>query len=710
MRYRSSYRSFRGAVVRALPQFLGVVALVSIMVICGTARASTDTGKSQTPSVVHNTGSGSCASARTSGTNLQLVPAICVNPNALCRPGATGCGTIPTTAKVQLWVNATGQETYVQIVFVVETSIFDGVYMPGGEIPADVGTGGCDLSRYPCAESNGVPFFLNNIGRITSDITEKSVGSPSSSRVTFSMVDYIATDQGSSLNPTGTCAEGTPGNDDCDSPVYNVDVSTFMPAAQFATSVTNMLNKGALFSGQYNAPGTTSGWEMFDSDFADNYLDGSMITALYGAMSGSGLGWVQNATTDHVAILMGSTAPRDPNYLVNYDITDTMGGSLPWQKAGPSSGCEPAFTYASGNALPACETLKDIVNLAKADNVVIDVINLADGMTELGAGDYINTGYQATKDVTSVLSAGCYLATQTGGTWNGPTPVESGISFGCPAAETGSGGGNLTNTTIAPGSNTAPPIAWSSNPSLGGALISVRVPIINVAAYNTNRNTFQFIPTPGFTMGPGTVSFSCINNGTDISTLCAGAFNTTVGTGMGWGWPYSRMYLGDVWSATFQISVSASLPASELNVPIPVDYCLMASYATCASPSSAWYTDVIYTNYAFQNTNESFPPAPVVVTAENLVPPPPPPPGMPVLNPVGVSNPLGVNIPITNPLSQPLTMASPQPTLVGNMLSSPIAQAAVSPALVGVFSLLGVAQKITQRRKVAMRMASKKGE
>ena len=44
-----------------------------------------------------------------------------------------------------------------------------------------------------------------------------------------------------------------------------------------------------------------------DSDFSDNILHSSVITALYGTIIGSGLDWSPH--THHVIVWMGSTAP-----------------------------------------------------------------------------------------------------------------------------------------------------------------------------------------------------------------------------------------------------------------------------------------------------------------------------------------------------------------------------------------------------------------
>lgn len=76
---------------------------------------------------------------------------------------------------------------------------------------------------------------------------------------------------------------------------------------------------------------------------------------------------------------------------------------------------------------------------------------------------------------------------------------------------------------------------------------------------------------------------------------------------------------------------------------------------------------------------------------------------MPVINPIGVQNPLGVNVPVGNPLSNPVVTSVTQPTLVGNIVATPVAQGLTSAGFVGVFASMGIASKVKQRKMIGMR-------
>lgn len=503
-----------------------------------------------------------------------------------------------------MWVNATGNSSFspwIQVVFVTETTVYDGAYDPS---VSDYGNGvnGPDPCGGPCAESDGVPFITHNIAQIAQGITQKNVGVASSSHVTFSMVDYFST-----LGAD---------HDDGDGSEYNVDVSTFEPASTFATTVTSMASGNTLFGSNWVSAKSVYG----DADFSDNFLSSSMITALYGALHGSGLTWVNNASTYHVVVWVGSTLPRDSAYQGNWCVTynDYAGACQD-----PTSTTEPAYTYASGLTSPAGETLANIAALAQQEHVIIDTIDLPDGMTLLGSKDYVNTGTAAQGNVNAILKAGCYLAQQTGGSWEGPTPTNTGTGFTCSAAPAGSGGaGNLTNTfrTSANGN-----WLWADNPSLAWALTNINFPATHtnysVIAY-TSEESFQYTPTPGFSIDSKGMVYSCTNNGTDISKLCAKSWNASIGQGgWGWGWPLTAFYPDDIWSVSFQVNVSNAFPTAKLNSSIPIDSCLNTTQWTgCGGPQGTLYTEVKYTNYTKSATNQSFPPAYVDVVSNGQVP------------------------------------------------------------------------------------------
>ena len=548
-----------------------------------------------------------CNSLQPTSPQPVLMPAICVSPATLCQPGTLPCSSLPAQAHVRLWVNASTNSSvlpWVQVVFVTETTLYDGVYDPS---TGDYGSGqnGADPCKGPCEESDGVPFLINNIANIAQGISQKNTGSGSSSHVTFSMVDYF-----SNYDPS---SPGADDHDDGDGSAYNVDVSTFEPATQFASTVTTMAqsNPSTLFGGGCPSQGWNYNTKVYcDSDFSDNFLSSSMITALYGALHGSGLGWMNNASTYHVIVWMGSTLPKDPSYK-GYWCTTYNDAASACPDATRTS--EPAYSYGNGLTSPAGLTLSNITALAKQEHVIIDAIDLPDGMDELASRDLVNTTATTTYsqvDVKDVLSAGCYLAQQTGGSWEGPTPGRSGIGFTCAAAPSGSNGaGNLTNT-FRTSSNIND--GWTNNPSLAWALTNINFPPFKFS-YNVSgqmkEGSFLFIPAENFSMGPGGFAYSCWHNGLNIAAACQGAWSHSIGRGHGWSWPLADMYPGDIWSVEFNVSVDPDFPASEVNTSIPIDLCLNSTqWSGCAGTGGPPYSTVTYTNYSGNLVQQSFPP------------------------------------------------------------------------------------------------------
>jgi fructose-specific component phosphotransferase system IIB-like protein len=486
------------------------------------------------------------------------------------------------------------------VVFVLETTLYDGVYdSTTGDYGQSGGANGADACSGPCAESDGVPFFINNVARITQAITEKNTvpGVASSSQVTFALVDYFS-------NNDPSCGSSCDDHDDGDGSMYNVDVSAFSAAATFSTSVTTMSTTGTLFGDMWES----STMIYSDSDYSDNFLDSSMIVALYGALHGTGLGWVSNASTYHVIVWIGSTLPEDPAYQGDWCVTHNDQAKA---CKDPTLAAEPAYTYGTGLTSPTDETLANITTLARSENVMIDTIDLPDGMTELNAKDYVNpTGTEAQLDVNNILSAGCFLAQQTGGDWEGPSPASSGVGFTCSAAPPGSGGaGNLTDTFRG---FTTPDDAWSANPSLAWALTNIDFPSLASTTNATAQlppGAFIFIPAAGFDIGPGKVIYQCSSNGTDISSACAAAWSAPVLNGMAWDFPLNNMYPGDVWSVSFNVSVAPSFPPSLLNQSVPLDLCENTSlWSGCTGGSGSTATSIHYVNYLGTPVVQSFPP------------------------------------------------------------------------------------------------------
>lgn len=557
-----------------------------------------------------------CNSLKPTTPQPVLLPAVCVSPTTLCQPGTLPCSSLPAQAQVHLWVNASTNTSvlpWVQVVFVVETTLYDGVYDPStGDYGS--GTNGADPCNGPCEESDGVPFIINNIGQIAQGISQKNTGTTSSNHVTFSMVDYF-----SNYDPSDPGADD---HDDGDGSEYNVDVSTFEPATTFASTVTTMAtaNPSTLFGGGCPGQGWNSATHLYcDSDFSDNFLSSSMITALYGALHGSGLGWVNNASTYHVVVWVGSTLPKDPSYKGYWCATyNDAANSCP----DPTTTTEPSYKFSSGLTSPAGLTLANITALAQQEHVIIDAIDLPDGMDELASKDLVNSTAKTTyaqADVKDVLSAGCYLAQQTGGSWEGPTPKNSGIGFTCAAAPSGSGGaGNLTNTFRTSSNGN---YAWANNPSLAWALTNINFPPFKFS-YNVTgtmrEGSFLFIPAENFSMGPGGFRYSCWHNGLNISSACQGAWSHSIGRGHGWSWPLADMYPGDIWSVVFNVSVNSNFPAALVNVSTPIDLCLNSTqWSGCAGTGGPPYSTVTYNNFTGAMVQQSFPPASVTIAPYN---------------------------------------------------------------------------------------------
>ena len=576
----------------------------------GLGSLTTPYGSFMTPSTGCTTG--------INGTCPHLTPSVSAFPSTICRSGSAGCGAIPYDTKVTLTVNATGDTLSsppnVQVVFVVETTLFDGVYDP---LAGEPGLSSCSG---PCAESNGVPFFVANAGQIATDIATHFGASLSSctpggqNSVCFAMVDYFST--------TGA------DHDDGDGSEYHPDVTTFVPANQFQGAVASSFQSFVL----------GGGWVYGDSDFSDNILSSSSITGVYGAERGSGLAW--NANADHVIVWMGSTVPRDPNYVSSYAPTDSNFNS------GNSASCEPPYFGGQPNCYGWAEPTNSIAAYAKANNIVIDTIDLPDGMTELNAGDYLSTGTAAQADVKNILQAGCDMAVATGGSWEGPQ------GFPCSAAATGTGQGNLTCVSGAScesrGAEYNPARAWGTNPGLGWALTNINFPSIssNVTAKGTTGETFNFIPAPYFQIDPGNPNYKAVCSTAPTSpplpvpcsSLPQWSNVGSLGTGVGWAWPDNTMYLGDKWSVSFNVIATAAFPTSMLKIATPIDACVGAptnpwsGLCKTIAPGSgpAAYSSLEYTTYAGTTLTpaQSFPPA--FVTVVNPYIPPPPPPSHPL--------------------------------------------------------------------------------
>ena len=585
------------------------------------------------------------------------------NPSAICVDLTTSCPAGVGESRVTLTATAPPASYIswpaVQIVFVIETTLYDGVYDPtAGDYGFDQCAHDAGSAGPACEESNGVPWFVNNAQLVANLIQSANPHTT----VSFALVDYFAT-----LDV----------QDDGDGMEYHVDIPQFVPASQF----------GADVSASFGSQVLESGYRYSDSDFSDNILHSSSITALYGAIIGSGLDWSNN--THHVVVWMGSTAPRDPAYVQDYCVSPsskyqpgTASGGLPCF----SSSCEPSYAFGSVSS-PQCEGWVNSQNGNASDSIAglahtapactssiggvctIDTIDLwstptdpnspgwpaADNTPALQGGP---NGPMVDQNVERVLLAGCSLAAATGGTWNGPS------FFQCPNGQAGS----LQPSFLGPFGT--PNLA---NPSLAAALREVGFgpvssDVVAVGTWNQHP-LFQFVPFGNIQVLPGqeaqfrtecvlpdgSPSPNCPVNPTVRSVSIGPGRNTTV---YGWNWSAYQyqnvMVAGDTWVASFWVMADGPPYGS-----VPVDACsttycsLAGSHAIDGFETSATYLPVTNVSFVVQ----SFPlavidvQAPPALTLAPTLPPPalvPPPipiaPGLPAPIPtlLGVGAQVGV--------------------------------------------------------------------
>ncbi|HLM91092.1 MAG TPA: hypothetical protein VK424_03450 [Thermoplasmata archaeon] len=575
-------------------------------------------------------------------------------PNSICALQETSCPAGVGISRVTLTASApqTSFESWpaVDVAFVIETAVYDGVYDPTA---GDPGHDQCAQSDAPagpaCEESNGVPFFVADAQQIANSIQDANPHSG----VKFALVDYFATkDQ----------------HDDGDGAEYHVDIGTFIPAGEFGSQVEATLGSNEL----------ESGYRFGDSDLSDNILHSSSITALYGAIIGSNLNWGKD--THHVVVWIGDTAPRDPSYTQDYCVSPSDYDGPPCQ----SSACEPAYSFGA-IVSPNCEgwvtsqngnVTDSIAELARTassctDSIggvcTVDTIDLwstptdpsspgwpaADATAALQGGP---NGVNVDQNVARVLLAGCDLASATGGTWNGPS------FFSCPSGQTGT----LQPEFLGPYGN--PNL---QNPSLFAALRGVGFgPVTSsLVATGTSHPLFTYVPFGAIQVLPGVAAqFRTVcelPDGSDARNCPTQPIETVLPLGPGanvtmYGWNWSTvpadnvMFAGDTWIASFW--VLANGPPYGV---VPVDACTTAyceiggSHAVAGEFTSATYLPVTNTSlyvesFPLGTIGVESPPTvigPPVLPPPAPVPPPPPiatPAPLPILSPIGVGAQVGV--------------------------------------------------------------------
>jgi hypothetical protein len=661
----SSFRRRRAARVGAI--VVGVAAIVFLIVGAGSNLPSGGRPAGSVPEGVR-TATAPTAVPATPPTAASLVPSttaplvlsVADDPDAICALELTSCAAGVGISRVTLTATAppAAYETWpaVQVAFVIETTVYDGVYDPSqSDWGGDACASDAKTAGPACEESNGVPFFVANAQIIADAIQAANPHSV----VQFALADYFATlDQ----------------MDDSDGSEYHVDIPRFIPASQFGNAVQSTLGATVL----------ESGYRYSDSDFSDNILHSSSITALYGAIVGSGLNW--SAATHHVIVWIGDTAPRASGFAQDYCVSPSshypVGSHTPLPCY--SSTCEPSYNYGTVVS-PQCEgwvvsqdsnVTHSIAELAKTapsctdsigDVCTVDTVDLWATPTDPQSpgwpvGDATATlqggpgGVNVLQNVARVLLAGCELAAATGGSWSGPS------FFTCPNGQPGS----LQPSFLGPYSS--PNL---QNPSLLAALRGVSFgPVLNtVVATGTDRPLFTFVPYGAIQVLPGAAAqfrTECLlgsgQNSPDcpitpgVSTVPAGPGKTVeVYT---WNWSSvaaaNVMSAGDTWITSFWIMADG--PPYEL---VPVDACTTPSCALGGSQAvGGEYTSATY--YAFGAISalvQSFPLASITVQTPPSAPPPPslpppppvpPPPaipapaGVPVLTTIGVAAQVGV--------------------------------------------------------------------
>jgi len=616
------------------------------------------------------------------------------SPATICALNTSSCSAGTGQTRVTLTATAaTNPKPYwpnVQIAFVVETTAYDG---DADHYNAYLGTDPCAIATNDqgplCEESNGVPFFIQNAGAIANAI---QAANPHSN-VSFAMVDFFGTDYDWNDGPF-------------DSWKYHVDIPSFVPAYDFGSEVHSTF--------QAEQMDEASGWGCI-CGLDDNFLHSSSITALYGAIIGSGLDWSE--ATHHVLVLMGSTTPRDPSYPENYWVS---GYDQCCTSPGEYSGtCEPAYVFATGTS-PNCEGWvrsqdgnpdDSIAALTKTsptctDSIgaecTVDVVDYWDTPTDpysqgwptgnnvvhpggLPAGSDGPGGYFVIADSANILRAGCDLAAATGGSWSGPA------YWTCP------NGGAGTLQYVQHGPMSSPD---TDNPTLFAALrqISFGPVYASLVVNGTGHAIFTYVPPPNFRVAASPQYAAACSTPDGFFSTCQTVPTVYRDNGvvfLGWNWSTNKsrnqIYVGDSWSASFNVVNTG--PAYAID---PVIACITANcLAGGSGPVGGLYSAV---TYAPPNSTsvivQSFPLAVVKVLGPTTFGPPPivPPPAPPT--PPG--------IPITIAPATPVLIATP--TTVAQGVANISLQATAAGFLGAGFMRVGL-----KNRPIAMKVAAKAG-
>ena len=576
---------------------------------------------------------------------------ITTQPQAICVYGVATCSAGVDVARVTLDANAGGAGRVVwpsvQVAFVVETTLYDGVFdpSPSGDEPGyDICANPAGSGNVACEESNGVPFFVANAQAIASSIQSANPHTA----VSFALVDYFAT-----VNNW----------DDGDGAEYHVDIPQFVASSDFGAAVQSTFKQEVLHGS----------WFYTDSDFSDSHLHSSMITALFGTIIGSGLDWSNN--THHVIVWMGSSAPRDPSYPENYCVSaHTSAGNPTFEGGCVGATCEPSYRFPALSS-PNCEGWTKSQD-GNATHSIAALAHTATQCTESVGGvctvdtiDYWTTptdpysagwparwsnigggpgGLQVLNNVAHVIEAGCDIAHATGGTWSGPAFAS------CPDGTQG------TLQYVPHGPYATPN---TGNPTLFAALRQIGFgPVTETqVAAGTGKPIFTYVPIGNIVLAPNLQpTAACERNGqpfklcqtTPVVRHAAGV------TYLGWNWSTNSssniMYVGDSWTASFNV-VAAGPPFAV----VPVDACVttdckaagsdaILGFYTWASYLPASNTSIVTQSFPLGTVRVQGTPTELTGTAPPPPPPTPPPfaiptaPPLPVVQQIGVGNSVGV--------------------------------------------------------------------
>lgn len=612
---------------------------------------------------------------------------ISTSPSSICVNDTVACSANAGSATVHLEATANGsgytQWPAVTMVFVLETTPFDGVYDPTSSQP-----GNDECARNPttlelCEPANGVPFFAANAGEIA---TSLAADHPDT-HFTFGLVDYAAShDQW----------------DDRDGTEYHVDVGDPVPASEFGAAVNASLVTEVLTDGAY----------IVGSDMRDNFLESSSITALYGVLEGAGIAWTNDS--HHVIVWMGSTAPRDPNYPEDYCGTETAYNALNLTgSACYAPSCEPSYSYGIANLVsPNCEgwiVAQDgnagdsIARLANGGapscdfslggNCTIDSLELWTGTTDVNSpGDWWAAA-EPGPDANSITGASCQIANVTGGSWDGPAFDNCGITLN-----------RTQHGTLDFSRERTYDVPNTTDPTLSAAFLNVSLgsPPTTLSDSGGPAPMFTFVTVGNIQLDPYDPSRAICTTLTGTWDGCQQ--NPTVlheggRSVLEWNWSIdpngNDLVPGDIWRA--DVPVIATGPPFQ--TPVPVDSCTTSQcLASHSAPVGAYSTVAAYRDPGSATAlSYSFPLSQITVVSNtgsplsNGAPPPPPATGIPP--------PVVLPTPVPSPL--------PAPAAVG-VLASPAVLVAIQPAAVGLIAA-GFTRVWLRARPNAMRVGLRSG-